>query len=87
MRALALVVLILSASSAEAHCFRHWAYPRPQTGCGWRPRAPVSFRVSARASVPVATPEAWSVEITRLPPLTDDEMHALAVEKLKEQTK
>jgi hypothetical protein len=35
----------------------------------------------------VATPEAWSVEITRLPPLTDDEMHALAVEKLKEQTK
>ena len=30
-----IIALILSASSAEAHCFRHWYFPRPQEGCGW----------------------------------------------------
>jgi hypothetical protein len=84
MTRVALLALILSASGADAHCFRYWRYPTPQRGCA--AHAPYARAARAQARV-IEAPKVWSVEITRLPPLTDDELHDLAVEKLKEQTK
>lgn len=67
------LTVALAPSAADAHCFRVWHYPRPQPGCG----------VYARVSSP--TDKGWFVEITALPPLSDDEARAAAIELLKEK--
>jgi hypothetical protein len=62
---------------AEGHCFRIWKFPRPQVGCE-------VHRVVASKPAP----RDWTVEIVKLPPLpplTDDEARALAVDKLRDQ--
>jgi hypothetical protein len=74
---LAAVALSSFASPAEpveaAACrhFRYWRYPWPQH-CGMTPiiRAP-------------AVDRSWYVEITRLPPLDDEDQHAIGVEALR----
>ena len=71
----ALVLAALIPSAAHAHCHRVWHYPYPQPGCG----------VYARVSAPASDGKTWFVEITKLPPLTEDEVREWAVEKLKEQ--
>jgi hypothetical protein len=85
MRTAVFMLSLTLAYPADAHhCFRYWRYPTPQRGCP----AHVAYARVARAQTRVIeAPKVWSVEITRLPPLTDDELHALAVEKLKEQTR
>jgi hypothetical protein len=67
--------LIASPSPTTAHCYSHWAYPRPQPGCG----------VYARVSTPSSEDKSWFVEIVLAPPLTDDERRAQAIEQLKRQ--
>jgi hypothetical protein len=84
MRSAVLLLSLTLAYPADAHCFRYWRYPTPQRGCSTH----VAYARVARAQARmIEAPKVWSVEITRLPPLTDDELHALAVEKLKEQTR
>jgi hypothetical protein len=93
MRTLAILPLVLAlAYPADAHCFRVWRYPFAQRGCQVHTLPRVVARIiTARVTPPVVpshvvtTPEAWSVEITRIPPLTDDELHQLGIEKLKEK--
>lgn len=73
MRAVIAVLTFLWTTSADSHCFRVWRYPHPQPGCG----------IYARTSSP--DDKTWFVEITKLPPLDDDDGRAAAVELLKEK--
>ena len=84
MRSVALLLSFTLAYPTDAHCYRTWRYPWPQRGCSTHA---LHVRVVRAQAHVIEAPKVWSVEITRLPPLTDDELHALAVEKLKEQTR
>ena len=47
---LALVLAVLGLPwPSEAHCYHHWAYPRPQPGCG-QDRSPLRGPVAHRAA-------------------------------------
>jgi hypothetical protein len=76
IRAAALSI-VLFPCVAHAHCYHHWAYPRPQPGCG----------VYARVSAPTDD-KSWFVEITQAPPVpasNDDEARAAAIAKLRQE--
>lgn len=74
-RFLALAVALLTADPATAHCFRYWAYPQPQKGCGVR-HAPI-----ARATAV----DRWYVEIIPPPSWHFDWEREQAIERLKQE--
>jgi hypothetical protein len=77
-----LAILLALTSAADAHCFRRWAYPYPQPGCGIYARVSSRPRFVRPAPAPVED-RSWYVEIAPLSP--DDEARQKAIEQLKEK--
>jgi hypothetical protein len=76
MRVTIAVLLILSIAPAEAHCYSHWLYPKPQPGC---PAHSLAHRAAEQS-------HDWYVDITQLPPtwtLDSDPEREEGIEKLR----
>jgi hypothetical protein len=69
-------VAILSDSADACRLYSRWHYPTPQ-------RCDDGHHDNAVMRARAAEAKIWFVEITKLPPLTDDEQRASAIERLK----
>ena len=79
---LAVAAFMGLTAHAEGHCFKVWHYRTPQGRCGVHQRITV---LPPKPSKPEAKREArnWTLDAAQLPPITDEYIRALAVEKLR----
>jgi hypothetical protein len=79
------LIILLGVTPANAHCYSRWYYPHPQPGCGGiYKRVGLKHDLVYRRVNPVLEdPRDWTVEITKMPALTEDELRQRAIEQLK----